>query len=303
MVDSVNFQRSLETTGRLKSGYLSLSEELRRQVAERDYKVWNVPKAFRPLFEFVYRCFQGLRRRSEVRKLKEGDYLILTPEARSLYVYPLGQPGGIVSLCAYRYHPITHQISMHSGIDISTERQNWPVLAVAPGRVSQAMYEDDLRNITTYYGNFVIIKHNGENYRLPISADPLPGHFTVDRLFQEQMLNEESAKLVRQSMQDNPDHRHYMRFSSLYAHLYSFSDEIANWISSRPAESSHRETGPYVQPGQYIGLSGTTGRSESEHLHLELIADVLRHSEDLTVPPEHVGKSYAINPGRLIVFQ
>ena len=89
MSGTTRFIRSYEATGRLKSGLLSGSEELRRHGEGREYRSWEVPGIVRPVFEIGYRFFQGLRRRNEASKLRNGDYNILPEDGRDLYVYPL----------------------------------------------------------------------------------------------------------------------------------------------------------------------------------------------------------------------
>ncbi|GEM_PF-4968896 len=328
MSGTTRFIRSYDATGRLKSGLLSGSEELRRHIEGREgpyvfnflgIKIpvlpsYQIPEAVTRPFSIVYnRLFQPWREAKEVKRLQGGHYNILPPEERELYGYPLDRAGAAISFCAYRYHPIKHSISMHTGIDISTQHQNWPVLSTAPGRVSQAFHEKDPRNITPEFGNFVIIKHLGREYLLPLSSAPQEDHFTVDNLLLEGMTNDAVAEEIRQSMKDNPTLQHYMRFSSLYGHLEEFSPDINEWIQKRP-ERSLIEDGPRVDKGSYLGLSGTTGyriteegkqvsSSESEHLHFEIIADVLRRHEDPSLTPYHVGPSCVVNPGKLVIIK
>lgn len=310
MSGTSRFMRSYEATGRLRTGGLSGSEEFERYGTARDKPSFNVPEIFLPTVNFVYRRFQGIRRRLESGKLKRGDYNILLPEHRDMYTYPLDGQGGLISFCGYRLHPIKHSIAMHNGVDISTNQGNWPVLATAPGRVSHAFEENDPRNITPEYGNFVIIKHRGLDYQLPLTASGDKDTFTVDYLIHEELIDQGVAEDVRKSMRDHPNLAHFVGFASVYGHLKDFSPEIKEWINKR--SDSRLEDGPVVEKGQYIGLSGTTGHydnpkrdpsSQAEHLHFEILADVLRRPEDLSMPPYHVGKSCVVNPGKLVVFR
>lgn len=303
MSGTTRFMRSLDATGRLKTGGLSGSEELERHKEGRKYRSWGVPEILRRPVSVIYnRLFQPFREVREVGRLQSGHYNILPPEARDLYAYPLDRAGAAISFCAYRYHPIRNAFAMHTGVDISTQHQNWPVLATAPGRVSQAFHEKDPRNSASEYGSFVIIKHSGIEYLLPLSAVAQEDHFTVADLLMEGLTKEEVAEKVRKSMHDNPTNKHYMRFSSLYGHLNEFSPEIEDWIKRRP-ERTLIEDGPRVDKGSYLGLSGTTGQSQSEHLHFEILSDVLMRPNDPSLPPYPIGESCVVNPGKLVVFR
>ncbi len=63
------------------------------------------------------------------------------------------------SYYGYRYHPISHNISLHRGLDIALP-ENTPLIAGISGEVTYTGYDEG------GYGNYIIIKNDkGEEVR------------------------------------------------------------------------------------------------------------------------------------------
>lgn len=87
------------------------------------------------------------------------DTRLVPPASVSLGPYLLSaQPiwpvqGRITSPFGFRIHPITHQQSFHTGMDIAAPKDT-PIFAALPGVVEQAGQSED-------YGNFILLDHGG----------------------------------------------------------------------------------------------------------------------------------------------
>lgn len=87
------------------------------------------------------------------------DSRLAPPTSVSLGPYLLSaQPiwpvqGRVTSPFGFRIHPITHQQSFHTGMDIAAPKDT-PILAALPGVVEQAGQSED-------YGNFILLDHGG----------------------------------------------------------------------------------------------------------------------------------------------
>lgn len=87
------------------------------------------------------------------------DTRLVPPTSVSLGPYLLSAKpiwpvqGRITSPFGFRIHPITHQQSFHTGMDIAAPKDT-PILAALPGVVEQAGQSED-------YGNFILLDHGG----------------------------------------------------------------------------------------------------------------------------------------------